>query len=276
MIQQDPAWGDQTGGPRDPQGPVGGGGKKDVLRAADFNDGQMQAFAPDRGQFDCQRRGALGQLDRADRRCRGGLLPRPVPADLLRDLRPDPDAQADRRREGQRVRDLRLLRSVRLQVRRHQHLDEQVRDGLPRRERLARGRPGQRPDQARRLLPDADRGQRPVGQRPGQRPAVLQSHLRGAPDRGRAGRPQQGPDRRRLAAVDRHLRQHHRPGASRPRSRSTARRTSTTAPPTTSPRRPPAPGRSSALVTRTRRRRARAPSTRSTSAPASAPTRGSR
>ena len=51
VVQKDPAWGDQTGGPRDPQGPIGHSGPKDVRRSADFNDGSMQAFLPDSGSW---------------------------------------------------------------------------------------------------------------------------------------------------------------------------------------------------------------------------------
>jgi Ca2+-binding RTX toxin-like protein len=51
IVQKDPAWQDQTGGPIDPQGPVGHSGPKDVRRSADFNDGNMQAFAPDSGTW---------------------------------------------------------------------------------------------------------------------------------------------------------------------------------------------------------------------------------
>ena len=52
VIQQDPFWQDQTGAPRDPQAGNVPGGPRDVLRAADFNNGQMQALAPDSGTWE--------------------------------------------------------------------------------------------------------------------------------------------------------------------------------------------------------------------------------
>ncbi|HEY3484924.1 MAG TPA: Calx-beta domain-containing protein [Ilumatobacteraceae bacterium] len=44
-------WQDQTGGPSDPQPGNIPGGSRDVLRSADFNDGQFAMFAPDSGAF---------------------------------------------------------------------------------------------------------------------------------------------------------------------------------------------------------------------------------
>lgn len=51
MKQQDPDWQDQTGAPDDPQPGNIPGGRRDVLRGASFNDGSMEAFAPDSGVF---------------------------------------------------------------------------------------------------------------------------------------------------------------------------------------------------------------------------------
>ncbi|HEX2136568.1 MAG TPA: hypothetical protein VHG30_11795, partial [Microvirga sp.] len=51
VRQQDFAWQDQTGAPADPQAGNVPGGKRDVLRSADFNNGQLQAFAPDSGTW---------------------------------------------------------------------------------------------------------------------------------------------------------------------------------------------------------------------------------
>ncbi len=51
VKQQDPDWQDQTGAPADPQPGNIPGGKRDVLRGASFNDGSMEAFAPDSGVF---------------------------------------------------------------------------------------------------------------------------------------------------------------------------------------------------------------------------------
>ncbi|MEX0673385.1 MAG: calcium-binding protein, partial [Gaiellaceae bacterium] len=44
-------WGDQTGGPTDPQPGNVPGGRRDVLRSADFNDGSTQAFLADSGSW---------------------------------------------------------------------------------------------------------------------------------------------------------------------------------------------------------------------------------
>src|SRR5437899_569104 len=44
-------WQQQTGGPTDPQAGNLPGGKRDVLRSADFNDGSLQAFAVDSGSW---------------------------------------------------------------------------------------------------------------------------------------------------------------------------------------------------------------------------------
>ncbi|QSA97859.1 OmpA family protein [Methylococcus sp. EFPC2] len=49
VRQQDFAWQDQTGAPADPQAGNVPGGKRDVLRSADMNNGQMQGLAPDSG-----------------------------------------------------------------------------------------------------------------------------------------------------------------------------------------------------------------------------------
>ncbi|WP_353083073.1 calcium-binding protein [Tessaracoccus lapidicaptus] len=50
ITQQDDFWQEQTGGPRDPQPGNVPGGKRDVLRAADFN-ADAQAFFADSGTF---------------------------------------------------------------------------------------------------------------------------------------------------------------------------------------------------------------------------------
>src|SRR5262249_13568895 len=44
-------WQQQTGGPTDPQAGNLPGGKRDVLRSADFNGGTMQGFAVDSGSW---------------------------------------------------------------------------------------------------------------------------------------------------------------------------------------------------------------------------------
>jgi Ca2+-binding RTX toxin-like protein len=52
IIQQDHGyWQQQTGAPTDPQPGNIPGGKRDVLRGADFNNGQMEGFATDSGSF---------------------------------------------------------------------------------------------------------------------------------------------------------------------------------------------------------------------------------
>ncbi|NMM32681.1 MAG: hypothetical protein HHJ13_01515 [Phycicoccus sp.] len=54
VTQKDDFWQEQTGGPRDPQPGNVPGGKRDVLRSADFNDGTAQAFFADSGVFAVQ------------------------------------------------------------------------------------------------------------------------------------------------------------------------------------------------------------------------------
>jgi Ca2+-binding RTX toxin-like protein len=49
ITQKDSAWQAQTGPPNDPQAGNTPGGKRDVLRSADFNSGSMSGFAPDSG-----------------------------------------------------------------------------------------------------------------------------------------------------------------------------------------------------------------------------------
>src|SRR5690606_33681791 len=51
VLQKDFAWQDQTGAPADPQAGNIPGGKRDVLRSADFNNGQAQGFYADSGQW---------------------------------------------------------------------------------------------------------------------------------------------------------------------------------------------------------------------------------
>ena len=55
VRQQDPAWGDQTGAPDDPQPGNIPGGTRDVLRSANFNtNGNPQGFAADSGTWTVQ------------------------------------------------------------------------------------------------------------------------------------------------------------------------------------------------------------------------------
>ncbi|MCA1784304.1 MAG: DUF1080 domain-containing protein, partial [Intrasporangiaceae bacterium] len=54
VTQKDDFWQEQTGGPRDPQPGNVPGGRRDVLRSADFNDGTAQAFFADSGVFEVQ------------------------------------------------------------------------------------------------------------------------------------------------------------------------------------------------------------------------------
>ncbi len=158
-------------------------------------------------------RRADGVGDQPHDRRRGRLLPRHLPADVLRDRRADPGREAARRLERQRLHHLRLLLADELQVRGHQRLDEQVRDGLPRRVRLARGAADERPDQAGPVLQPARRGERHGRHGHGQRRGGVRVRLPG-PDRRRPARAaQQGPDRHGLAGRPRHVRQRRRPGA---------------------------------------------------------------
>ena len=111
----------------------------------------------------------------------------------------DADAEAARRLEGERVRDLRLLDADRLQVRRDRRLAEQDRDGPPRRERLARGRPGAGAGQPQggHLLHAARRRERHDrdGRRSTAAPPSRTPSRRGSLER-RAGRAEQGLHRR--------------------------------------------------------------------------------
>ena len=49
VLQKDFDWHDQTGAPADPQAGNIPGGKRDVLRSANFNDGEAEGFVPDSG-----------------------------------------------------------------------------------------------------------------------------------------------------------------------------------------------------------------------------------
>ncbi|MES2786668.1 MAG: hypothetical protein V4684_14495, partial [Pseudomonadota bacterium] len=51
VLQKDAAWQDQTGAPADPQAGNIPGGKRDVLRSADFNNQQGQGFVPESGSW---------------------------------------------------------------------------------------------------------------------------------------------------------------------------------------------------------------------------------
>ena len=53
VTHSDPAWGEQTGAPDDPQ-PGNSSGRKDVLRSADFNNGSAQGFSADSGTWTVQ------------------------------------------------------------------------------------------------------------------------------------------------------------------------------------------------------------------------------
>jgi Ca2+-binding RTX toxin-like protein len=54
VLQKDFAWQDQTGAPADPQAGNIPGGHRDVLRSADFNDGQTQGFVTASGTWTIQ------------------------------------------------------------------------------------------------------------------------------------------------------------------------------------------------------------------------------
>ncbi len=59
VLQKDPNWHDQTGAPIDPQAGNIPGGKRDVLRSADFNDGESITTYADSGVFEVKN-GVLG------------------------------------------------------------------------------------------------------------------------------------------------------------------------------------------------------------------------
>ncbi|HET6576464.1 MAG TPA: hypothetical protein VFG68_22885, partial [Fimbriiglobus sp.] len=52
ITQKDTVWQDQSGAPNDPQPGNIPGGRRDVLRSSDFNDGTLSAFAPDSGKWE--------------------------------------------------------------------------------------------------------------------------------------------------------------------------------------------------------------------------------
>jgi hypothetical protein len=54
VMMKDADWQDQTGAPADPQAGNIPGGKRDVRRSANFNDGQAQGFAPDSGLWEVE------------------------------------------------------------------------------------------------------------------------------------------------------------------------------------------------------------------------------
>ena len=77
-------WQQQTGSPTDPQAGNIPGGRRDVLRTANFNDGTLTGFAPDSGVWEVTGGDAAG-LGRVARQGRGRrLLRRPDAAGLLR------------------------------------------------------------------------------------------------------------------------------------------------------------------------------------------------
>ena len=156
VTQKDDAWGDQTGGPRDPQA---GNSKaaRTSCAAADFNAGSFDGFLVDSGVYSTS----------PAARCRSRPPARratPPPSGTSTSTcpcttrSPAPSRrQADGGLEGQRLHHLRLLQPDRLQVRRRRRLHQRRRDGPPQRQRLDRRREDAAPVRGRRLLqPDAD------------------------------------------------------------------------------------------------------------------------
>ena len=114
-------WQQQTGSPSDPQAGNIPGGRRDVLRSADFNDGKLQGFARRLRRLGGHgRRAAASRPPRSAQDAAAVFYLDELHADLLRDLGLRCTiAEADRRLEGERLRHLRLLLADRLQVRRH-------------------------------------------------------------------------------------------------------------------------------------------------------------
>ncbi|OWK21135.1 hypothetical protein AJ88_20765 [Mesorhizobium amorphae CCBAU 01583] len=191
-------WQDQTGGPTDPQAGNIPGGKRDVLRTADFNDGNAKVVAVDEGNFAVSS-GKLTVQSATPGIGSRGSLSRRLYADLLRDRGDLDDRQADGRLESQLLHHLRLSFADGFQICRHQYLERPDRDGLPRRQRLAsvgqvqqagaaQGEPGLRCSaRSQRHDRDLDCGRR----------ELVQLHLRAAHRRWPAGGAEQGPRRRR-------------------------------------------------------------------------------
>ena len=174
-------WQDQTGGPTDPQPGNIPGGRRDVLRSADFNDGNDVAASPSTAASGRSPAGScrvaaasLGQ-DAAAVFYTTQYLPVYYEITAHGQV-----AEADRRLEGQRLRHLRLLLADRLQVRRHRRLDQQDRDGPPDAARAGSiDAQTPRAAQGRHLLRDAGRGQR--HHRDGRRRAASPSRYTFAP-----------------------------------------------------------------------------------------------
>jgi hypothetical protein len=86
VLQKDFAWQAQTGAPADPQAGNIPGGKRDVLRTADFsglNTSEAQGFMIDSGKWTVSK-GASRSRPEARRDAAGRLAPRCLPAELLR------------------------------------------------------------------------------------------------------------------------------------------------------------------------------------------------
>ena len=143
VTQQDHGyWQQQTGAAeRSAAGQHPGRHSATSLRSANFNNGTQDTFAVDSGVWEvverhAQRRGRVARPGRG-----GGLLPRRLQADLLRDRAPRSRPRS-RPAAGRRTRTSSSTTSVadRLQVRGHRRLDQQARHRPPRRDRLARRR----------------------------------------------------------------------------------------------------------------------------------------
>ena len=211
-------WQQQTGSPTDPQAGNIPGGRRDVLRTANFNDGTTTGFAPDSGVWQVDRRHAAGRRrprsartrppsSTSTRRCRSTT--RSSPQVLVQ----KPTAGWN----GERVRHLRLLLADRLQVRRASTsaLNKAV---LGHRDGAGLGHRRDRRRHTATSQSDTYYDMQVVvnglvvtvlvnGV------AVLTKQLDPRYIDGAAVRPQQGPRRRRLEQLARHLRQLHRPGA---------------------------------------------------------------
>ena len=119
-------WQQQTGSPTDPQAGNIPGGRRDVLRSANFNDGTTAGFAPDSGVWQVTS-GTL-QVSAASQGMDADAviyLDQTLPTyyELLASVI---DSEADGRLERERLRDLRLLLADRLQVRRNRRRQNKV------------------------------------------------------------------------------------------------------------------------------------------------------
>ena len=125
-------WQDQTGGPSDPQPGNIPGGKRDVLRTADFNDGVDEAFAADSGALGRSTGGAMSVAAASTSATRP---PCSTSTSTCRSTSRSPPRSRSIKPTGGWKANAYIIFDYftpdRLQVRRHRHLDQQARPRPP-------------------------------------------------------------------------------------------------------------------------------------------------